>query len=144
MLRKSISKPFVEQRFKKLNDMPVEIFSKMKESKSLFDFDRRYRARFFDYSSAHTLYRVVSCGRFIPNVDVPLLVMLSNDDPITKVELVPHADLLRNKNCVLIEANRGGHCDFFSQNGETYKRYWVDVMLAFLDTMKSDQESASP
>lgn len=68
----------------------------MKESKSLFDFDRRFRARFFDYQSAHMLYRDVSCGRFVPYVNVPTLVMLSNDDPITKVELVPHGDLLRN------------------------------------------------
>lgn len=111
----------------------------MKATKSLFDFDRKFRARFFDYSSAHMLYRDVSCGRFIPNVDVPTLVMLSNDDPITKVDLVPHGDLLRNANCILIEANRGGHCDFFSQDGESYKRYWVDVMLEYLEFMKEKQ-----
>ncbi len=81
---------------------------------SVFDFDRLYRAKFFMYNSAHDLYRDVSCGRYIPKIDLPFLVLLSNDDPITKVELVPHGDLLRNNNCLLIEANRGGHCDFFT------------------------------
>jgi len=96
VLRKSISKPFVLKRFRQLRNLSEEHVSQMKQSKTLYEFDQNYRAKFFAYSSVHKLYRGVSCGPYLPNVDIPFLVLLSNDDPITKVELVPHGDLLRN------------------------------------------------
>lgn len=113
VLRKSISEPFKSRKFLKLQNLSNTEVEKMEQTKSLFDFDKKFSARFFEFNSAHQLYRQASCGPVIPYVDVPFLVLLSNDDPVVKVELVPHGDLLRNKNCVLVEANVGGHCDFF-------------------------------
>ena len=110
----------------------MEDFRKIKALKSVYEFDRLYRARFFHYNSAHKMYRDVSCDRFIPSVSIPFTVLLSNDDPITKVENVPHADLLRNPNCVLVEANHGGHCDFFTQTPNGYTRFWIEMLLEFL------------
>ncbi len=42
----------------------------------------------------------------------------SKDDPICRQEDVPRADLLANPNCLLVESNYGGHCDFFGRNNE--------------------------
>jgi predicted alpha/beta-fold hydrolase len=70
-------------------------------------------------------------------------VLLSNDDPVVKVELVPHGDLLRNRNCVLVEANRGGHCDFFCKVDGQYRRYWVEIMMLYLDSMLDYQTNNS-
>lgn len=55
------------------------------------------------------------------------MVWVSKDDKICDFKLVPREDLLRNKNCILVEAEHGGHCDFFSKNKDgkgffNYKR----------------------
>lgn len=93
----------------------------MQDSQTLFQFDALSRAKFFGHNSAHTLYRKISCNEFIPHIKVPFLVLLSNNDPITRVEMVPHTDLLRNPNCALVEASYGGHCDFFCERDKEVK-----------------------
>ena len=136
-LCKSLTQPFILNKFKKLNLSQTESRT-IQKLNSVFEFDRRFRAKFFLYDSAHRLYRNVSCGRHIPAIDIPFVVMLSNDDPITKCELVPHKDLLRNDNCVLIECNRGGHCDFWhASNSQEYERYWIKMVLRFVDQIKN-------
>jgi predicted alpha/beta-fold hydrolase len=133
-LCKALTKPFYERRFKllKISDTDSE---RIKKLKSVFEFDRRFRARFFNYNSAHKLYRDVSCGRHLQGVDIPFVVMISLDDPITKVELVPHTDLLRNPHCTLIECNKGGHCDFFSMTESAdVTRHWIKMVLSFVES----------
>ena len=93
----------------------------MQDSRTLFQFDADCRAKFFGLNSAHTLYRKISCGEFVPHIKVPFLVLLSNNDPITRVEMVPHSDLLRNPCCALVEASYAGHCDFFCERDKEEK-----------------------
>ena len=55
------------------------------------------------------------------------MIWVAKDDKICNYNLFPRGDLLRNLNCILVEAQHGGHCDFFSKNKETsgifnYKR----------------------
>jgi predicted alpha/beta-fold hydrolase len=104
ILVRALAEPYLSNKFKHIR-LTLEDIEIVKKMQSVFEFDTKYRSRFFLYRSAHRLYRDVSCGRHVPDVDVPFLVLLSNDDPITKVELVPHSDLYNNDHCVLVEAN---------------------------------------
>ena len=54
--------------------------------------------------------------RFIPNITLPFLVMVAKDDKVCTYEQVPFNDLKRNKNCIFVDVQHGGHCDFFTKN----------------------------
>ena len=82
---------------------------------NIFDFDGKTRAKYWGYPGAHTLYRDTSSDVCVPDVQIPFLVMVAKDDPITKYCFVPRFDLLKNPNILLIEANHGGHCEYFSK-----------------------------
>jgi predicted alpha/beta-fold hydrolase len=64
--------------------------------------------------------------------------MSSKDDPICTYSDIPHIDILSNKNCLLVENERGAHCDSFSMVTDSdgtirYKRFFGDVVLEYLD-----------
>ena len=51
---------------------------------------------------------------------------------------MPRDDLLRNENCVLVEAAHGGHCDFFIKSKEggglfNYKRGSSEIIIKYFD-----------
>ena len=106
--------------------------SYLPKATSTFDFDNKVRGKFLGYSSAHTLYRRVSCDRFIPHISIPFLVLASCDDPIAVHSDMPRDELLRNPNCTLIEAVNGGHCDFFT---DKYKRHYMELVLTYFDNI---------
>jgi len=76
-----LTKPFLEKKFKH-KDLGEEVNLKMKTVKSLLEFDNLVRAKILGYNSSHTLYRNVSCDRFVGDIDIPFLVLHSKDDPI--------------------------------------------------------------
>ena len=64
------------------------------------------------------------------------MIMSAKDDPICTYSDVPHVDILSNKNCLLIENERGAHCDSFTtvtDGSAKYKRIFGDVILQYLD-----------
>ena len=108
---------------------------KMKSIESVFEFDGYVRSRACNLNSAHKLYRDLACDRYIPHIDVPTLVLISEDDPITQLRFVPRGDLIRNPEILYVEAKYGGHCDFFStseQDGEL-RRFWQEILFNYFD-----------
>jgi predicted alpha/beta-fold hydrolase len=66
------------------------------------------------------------------------MVWVAKDDKITEYRHVPRPDLLRNQNCLLVEAEHGGHCDFFSKHepGQSqlkFKRASSDLIIKYFD-----------
>jgi len=47
---------------------------------------------------------------------------------------VPRNDLLRNPNCVLVEAEHGGHCDFWSKvpDGSLFEYKRVSLIIPYV------------
>lgn len=64
------------------------------------------------FKGGHSLYRHISCNAFVPDIDTPVFVFTSKDDPITKYKNVPVIDIKRNPNMFLISVPYGGHCEF--------------------------------
>ena len=60
-------------------------------------------------------------------------MLSSKDDPICRQEDVPKADLLANPNCMLLESDYGGHCDFFTRNNDgKNERFFPKLVYEYL------------
>lgn len=77
------------------------------------EFDTMVRAPLFGYRGASRLFRKVSCDAYVPQIETPLLALVTKDDAITDFKFVPKEDLQRNPNVILAILERGGHCDLF-------------------------------
>ena len=102
----------------------------------MIDFDNLTRAIAFGHSNSVSLYKATSCGLVISHINKPFMIVKSKDDPISLQEDVPRDILLQNKNCILVESDYGGHCDFFSATGrkeEKYRRFFLDLVVKYID-----------
>ena len=64
--------------------------------------------------------------------------MYSKDDPISLKEDFPRDLVLSNPNCLLVESEFGGHCDFMSVTGrkeEKYRRFYMDVVVKYISDL---------
>lgn len=91
--------------------MPPENIKKS-EKWSIVEFDNFTRSFAFGYENSQMMYKQNSCKDMIPHIDKPFLLMYSKDDPIALNEDFPRDTVLSNPNCLLVESEFGGHCDF--------------------------------
>jgi len=136
-LKHMLAKPFIENKFK--HQLEEETMEKIKKAKDLIHFDRMVRAKILGYNSVHMLYRNVSCDRFVGSINVPFLVLHANDDPISMTKHLPVTDLVRNPNCLLIQTDVGGHCDFFMRapgKKLDYQRFYPDIVLKYFEEVE--------
>jgi predicted alpha/beta-fold hydrolase len=124
------------------SDLKTDFTKEASEAKTVFEFDRLIRGPILGFKSSHTLWRHISCDRFLPHVDVPFMTVVSKDDPITAFRHVPVETLQRNPNCLLTVFEVGGHVEFFTEATKTqskdststqYQRSSPGFALAFLD-----------
>ena len=109
---------YKEKRFKNQH-----LFVNMDEidkcRKSILELDNITRAKAFGFNSANELYREISCGHYLSYIDKPFLIIYARDDIIVRDADIPKVDLLANQNCLYLESDYGGHCDFFAEK-ESY------------------------
>ena len=65
---------------------------------------------------------------FISYINIPFLILNSNDEYIALSEDVPRVDLMSNPNCLYLETEYGGHCDFF---GKDNKRLFPKLVVKY-------------
>lgn len=70
--------------------------------RTLLEFDGVSRSKAWGYNSVNELYREISCGHFLSYIDIPFMILTSNDDPISAKRHVPYVDILGNRNGLLI------------------------------------------
>ena len=105
---------YKENRFKDQHSF-VSMVDINKCRKSIIELDNLTRAKAFGFNSANELYRSISCGHYLSYIDKPFMVIYAKDDIIVKDCDIPKTDLLSNPNCILLESDYGGHCDFFQE-----------------------------
>jgi len=115
---------------------------------SIIKFDPYVRGKMFGRTGPHQWIRDTSSDRWIPNIKCPFMVWVAKDDKITEYRHVPREDLLRNKNCILVEAQHGGHCDFFTKNDAgtgyfKFKRSSSDIIIKYFDSVNEFNQQES-
>lgn len=103
-----------------------------KTIKTFKEFDDRYTAPMFGFSSAEDYWRKASCKPFLAGISVPTLLINAEDDPFLTNLCYPIEEAKNNPGFFLEIPKCGGHVGFvtFDSDGE----YWSESRsISFLE-----------
>lgn len=125
-------KRFIQSLSKKVKDkhalFPNDIdLSKLKKTKTLFDFDDLFTAPIHGFRDAKDYYAQSNSLQFLKNIKIPALIINALDDPFLPKECYPFEEVACNEYLELITPRYGGHVGF-AQYGK--KNYWVEKKIA--------------
>ncbi|KJD33092.1 alpha/beta hydrolase [Tamlana nanhaiensis] len=88
--------------------------------KTLFDFDTVYTAKAHGYKDAVDYYTQNSSLQFLPNINIPTLIINALNDSFLSPECFPVKEAKGNKNLFLEMPEYGGHVGFIDKNNVYY------------------------
>ncbi|MBO0321184.1 alpha/beta fold hydrolase [Muricauda sp. CAU 1633] len=94
--------------------------SDIKKIKTLKDFDDIYTSRAHNFKDALDYYTQCSSLQFLPNIEVPSLIINAQDDSFLGSECYPFSEVEQNPNLYLETPKYGGHVGFWGKNNITY------------------------
>lgn len=124
---------FVKEILKSINELrtyqsqlpPLSYHPNMR----LYDIDNQFTAKVSGFKNADHYYRTSQAKNVIPNLDLPSLILHSQDDPIVNNDFLLKENL---KNTETIITKFGGHLGFLGSPKS--KLRWMDeVLLAWIN-----------
>ena len=100
----------------------------MRGIRSVREFDDAITAKYCGFESADDYYTRSSAIRVAPEIRVPTLVLISQDDPMIPIEPFRDSALLGNPNIQVFETRYGGHCAYISKNAGL-ERFWAETKI---------------
>ncbi|MGX1927833.1 YheT family hydrolase [Flagellimonas sp. 2504JD4-2] len=94
--------------------------SHIKAIKTLKDFDDIYTSKAHHFKDALDYYAKCSSHQFLPNVNVPSLIINAKNDSFLGKDCYPIAESEKNKNLFLETPQYGGHVGFWGKQNVTY------------------------
>jgi len=115
----------------KMKQFPEKMnWDDLKQIKSLLDFDDIYTAKAHGFKNALDYYQKNSSLQFIPNINIPTLILNAENDSFLSRECYPRELASHSKNIYLETPKHGGHVGFHQSN----KRYYSESrVLQFLN-----------
>jgi uncharacterized protein len=100
--------------------------SKLRRVRTVRDFDEAYTAPHFGFLNAEDYYHRASAMRVVDRIEVPALIITSDDDPF--VPSAPFRDPLvtGNPHITLHLCSHGGHCGFVGPRHGDDDGYWAE------------------
>jgi uncharacterized protein len=100
----------------------------MARVRTLREFDDKITAKYCGFRDATDYYARCSALRVASGIQVPTLIVTSQDDPFVPFASFSDPALTSNTNVRVIAPSRGGHCAFISRYaGE--ERFWAEACL---------------
>jgi len=93
--------------------------------RSFWEYDDRVVAPLHGFADVHDYYRRASSRQFLPNIQVPTLLIQAEDDPFMTPAVLPEADELSSSTTLLLQAS-GGHVGFISRRSLSKTDYWLE------------------
>ena len=87
-------------------------------------FDEIFSAKIYGDKSADDYYRNISSCNKMEKIDVPVLCIQSDDDPMTPKDVIAYDEVKINPNLFLIVTDRGSHMSFISNEKFKEFRQW--------------------
>ena len=104
------------------------------------NFDTEFFGKILGYKNGDEYYRGISSAKYIKNINKPLLVIHSKDDPICTYKGIPMDDVCENENIIFILTEKGGHSCFI-ENEKDFSfspRQWMfKPAFEFVDYLKN-------
>lgn len=91
--------------------------------RSVYEFDDIITGPAFGFDGADHYYQTQSANQYTHRIEVPALVVASQDDPLIAPEV--YEPLRGNSNIELLLTTHGGHCGFLGRGG----RNWLDEQI---------------
>ena len=88
--------------------------------RTLKDFDDIYTSRAHGFKDALDYYEKCSCRQFLPNIEIPSLIINAKNDSFFGPECYPIKEAEENRNIYLELPKYGGHVGFYGKNNVTY------------------------
>lgn len=82
------------------------------ESKTIREFDERFTAKVFNYSSVDEYYTAATLRSKITDIKVPLVCVNAADDMFCPANSIPCQEVLSTRTIALVISSRGGHIGF--------------------------------
>ncbi|XP_005094023.1 monoacylglycerol lipase ABHD2 [Aplysia californica] len=103
--------------------------------------DEAYTRKLFGFNSREEFYHHSSCSHYLSNVQTPLLIVNSADDPIVPETLFeyPLEASQKLQNCIYAITKHGGHLGFFEHGWFwPHSLTWMDrLIVEFADAITS-------
>ncbi|SHI40646.1 YheT family hydrolase [Pseudozobellia thermophila] len=92
----------------------------IKNIKNLKDFDDIYTSRAHGFKDALDYYEKCSCLQFLPNIQIPTLIINATNDSFLGPECYPFTEADKNNRLFLETPRYGGHVGFFDHGNVYY------------------------
>jgi predicted alpha/beta-fold hydrolase len=107
--------------------------TKLKDVRTVREFDEEYTAPHFGFLNAEDYYYRASAMRVIDRVRVPALIITSEDDPFVPSAPFRDARVTGNRYITLELCQHGGHCGFVGEPRAEDDGYWAeDAIVDFV------------
>lgn len=126
-------KRFIKMLLKKV-DIKRKQFSDFPEfsGSTLYDFDDQITAPLHGFKNAETYYSTCSSNRVLSDIETPMLVIHSEEDPICPITSVPVELLTKMQNVKLIVTQRGGHVGYITKEKDQLENTIIEFFNGFL------------
>ena len=101
----------------KMNEKNIPDYSmaKLLNSKKFREFHLNSTCRLFRFKDTDEYFKSIGIhASHIENLDIPMMMIHSKDDPIVSVDNLPMDKLLKNKNIIIAKTEKGSHVCWFS------------------------------
>ena len=89
--------------------------SKLKQIRTVRDFDEAYTAPYFGFKDAADYYYRASAARVIDRIRVPALIITAEDDPFVPADAFRQPAVTGNPHITVQLCEHGGHCGFVAE-----------------------------
>lgn len=93
--------------------------------RSFWEYDDRVVAPLHGFADVHDYYRRASSRQFLPNIQIPTLLIQAADDPFMTPAVLPEANELSSSTTLLLQAG-GGHVGFIGRRNSSKTDYWLE------------------
>jgi len=118
----------MKARIRKKHRLYPELYdvSKLKEINTIRDFDEVFTSRANGFANAEDYYYEASCVRVVEEIQIPTLIIHSEDDPFIPFAPLDQPNFTQNPNLLVMKTERGGHVAFVGDSADSEDRFWAE------------------
>jgi predicted alpha/beta-fold hydrolase len=115
----------------------------LKKSWSIRSFDEYVTARYMGFAGAEDYYARSSASRVVDHIELPTLIIHSQDDPFVVIAPDTEAKIEANEHITYLRTEHGGHCAFLAEpNG--YDGRWAEkTVIEFFQSVLASTKAAT-